>query len=143
MRKAFLLAGVSVLAILAFAQGDHVPAYNNGAPQPGDVLPILPSDQRVGDLFKTPYQVHAYELAAKIPGVINQLPCYCYCERIGHKSLHTCFESDHGAHCGICMKEVFYAYQQTKLKKTPAQIRAGIINGDWKLIDLDSAAQMN
>lgn len=143
MRKAFLLAGVSVLAVLAFAQGDHVPAYNNAPPKPGDVLPILPADQRVGELFQNPYQVHAYELAAKIPGVLNQLPCYCYCERNGHKSLHTCFESNHGAHCGICMKEVFYAYQQTKLKKKPAQIRAGIIKGDWKLIDLDSAAKMN
>ncbi len=35
------------------------------------------------------------------------------------------------------MKEVFYAYEQTKLKKTPAQIRAGIIKGDWKSIDLE------
>ena len=36
------------------------------------------------------------------------------------------------------MKEVYYAYQQTKLKKTPAQIRDGIIKGDWKAIDLGS-----
>jgi len=144
MRKTLLiLASLSALAIVCFAQGDHVPAYNSGPPKAGDVLPILPADQRVGQLFKETYQVHAYELAAKIPGVINQLPCYCYCERIGHKSLHTCFESDHGAHCGICMKEVYYAYQQTMLKKTPAQIRAGIIAGEWKSIDLDAAAHMN
>jgi hypothetical protein len=143
MRRLALLVFLSALAMVAFAQGDHVPAYNTAPPQPGDVLPILPQDQRVGELFKTPYQVRAYQLAAKIPGVLNQMPCYCYCERIGHKSLHTCFESDHGAHCGICMKEVFYAYQQTKLKKTPAQIRAGIIKGDWKSIDLDEAAKMD
>ena len=36
------------------------------------------------------------------------------------------------------MKELFYAYEQTKLKKTPAQIRAGIIKGEWKSIDLES-----
>ena len=59
-------------------------------------MPILPSDQRVGENFKFPYQVHAYELASKIPVVISQMPCYCYCERIGHGSLHTCFESNHG-----------------------------------------------
>lgn len=104
-------------------------------------MPILPADQRVGELFSQPYQVRAYQLASKIPGVLNQLPCYCYCERIGHKSLHTCYESDHGAHCAICMKEVFYAYEQTKLGKTPAQVRAGIIKGDWKSIDLDDAAK--
>lgn len=141
MRKLALLAGVSALAMVAFAQGDHVPAYNTAPPKAGEVMPILPPDQRVGELFKEPYQVRAYQLAAKIPGVINQLPCYCYCERIGHKSLHTCYESNHGAHCGICMKEVFYAYEQTKLGKKPAQIRAGIIAGDWKSIDLDEAAK--
>lgn len=143
MRKLVWLAGISAVAILAFAQGDHVPAYNNAPPKAGEVLPILPPDQRVGELFKYPYQVRAYELAAKIPGVINQLPCYCYCERIGHKSLHTCYETNHGAHCGICMAEVFYAYQQTKLGKTPTQIRAGIISGEWKSIDLNEAAKMN
>jgi hypothetical protein len=143
MRKLLLLTGMSALAVLTFAQGDHVPAYNNAPPQPGEVLPILPADQRVGELFKESYQVHAYELAAKIPGVINQLPCYCYCERIGHKSLHTCYESNHGAHCGICMKELYYAYQQTKLRKTPAQIRQGIIKGEWQQIDLEEAVHMN
>ena len=143
MKKLFVLSAMALLGVFAFAQGDHVPAYNAHPPEKGDVLPILPKDQQTGELFKYPFQAHAYELAAKITGVIHQLPCYCYCERIGHKSLHTCFESNHGAHCSICMKEVYYAYQQTKLKKTPEQIRAGIINGDWKAIDLESAANMN
>jgi len=142
-RKSAALVLVVLLAVIAFAQGDKVPAYNAHAPLPGELLPILPADLRVGELYQYPYQVHAYELAAKIPGVIHQLPCYCYCERIGHKSLHTCFESNHGAHCGVCMKEVYYAFQQTKLKKTPAQIREGIIKGEWKSIDLEAAASMN
>jgi hypothetical protein len=41
------------------------------------------------------------------------------------------------------MKEVFYAYQQTKLNKTPAQIRDGIIQGEWKQIDLEAAISIN
>src|SRR6516225_3703259 len=143
MNKPAILVLVAALAAVAFAQGDHVPAYNSSSPQAGELLPILPADQRVGANFRYPYQVHAYELAAKIPGVINQLPCYCYCERIGHKSLHTCYESNHGAHCGICMKELYYAYQQTKLRKTPAQIRQGIIKGEWQQIDLEEAVHMN
>jgi hypothetical protein len=40
----------------------------------------------------------------------------------------------------ICMKEVFYTYEQTKLGKKPAQIRAGIIKGEWQRIDLEKAA---
>jgi hypothetical protein len=143
MNRLAVLVLVATLAVVAFAQGDHVPAYNSSSPKAGELLPILPADQRVGENFRYPYQVHAYELAAKIPGVINQLPCYCYCERIGHKSLHTCYESDHGAHCVVCMKEVFYAYQQTKLKKTPAQIRDGIIKGEWEQIDLEAAVSIN
>ena len=143
MSKPAVLALVVALAVIAVAQGDHVPAYNSQPPLPGELLPILPADQRVGENFRFPYQVHAYELASKVPGVISQLPCYCYCERIGHKSLHTCFESDHGAHCGICMKEVYYAYQQTKLKKIPAQIRDGIIKGEWKSVDLEAVTSVN
>jgi hypothetical protein len=143
MKNSVVFALIAILAVVAFAQGDKVPVFNTRAPLPGELLPILPSDQRVGENFRYPYQVHAYELAAKIPGVINQLPCYCYCERIGHKSLHSCFESDHGAHCGVCMKETYYAFQQTKLKKTSAQIRAGIIKGEWKSIDLETAANVD
>ena len=142
MKKTMILMLVLALAALAIAQGDHVPAYRDPAPAASQLMPILPADQRVGENFRYPYQVHAYELATKIPVVITQLPCYCYCERIGHSSLHTCFESDHGAHCVVCMKEVFYAYQQTKLERTPAQIRDGIINGKWKAIDLQAAASM-
>jgi hypothetical protein len=143
MRFHVLAALVVALAIISVAQGDHVPTYGLKPPAAGELLPILPADLRIGENFKFPYQVHAYELASKIPVVISQMPCYCYCERIGHSSLHTCFESNHGAHCGICMKEVYYAYQQTKLKKTPAQIRDGIIKGDWKSIDLDAAVSIN
>ena len=79
----------------------------------------------------------------KIPTVLHQQPCYCYCDRMGHNSLHSCFESTHGARCATCLKEVYYSYQQSKKGKTAAQIRAGIIKGDWKQIDLQSASAIN
>jgi len=141
MRKPALLVFLVALAAVCLAQGDHVPAYNSGSLKPGEAAPILGKEQFWGEAFQYPYQVRAYELAAKIPDALNQMPCYCYCERIGHKSLHTCFETTHGAHCAVCMKEVFYTYEQTKLKKKPAQIRAGIIHGDWKSIELETAAK--
>ena len=40
------------------------------------------------------------------------------------------------------MKELFYTYQQTKAGKTPAQIRAAIMKGDWQSINLAQAAAM-
>lgn len=142
MRKVSLLALLAALTAVCLAQGDHVPAYNHGPLKPGEAAPIL-SAKALPDELHNAYQIRAYQLAAEIPDVLNQMPCYCYCERIGHKSLHTCFESAHGAHCGICMKEVFYSYEQTRLKKKPAEIRAGIIKGDWQKIDLEQAAKVD
>jgi Protein of unknown function with PCYCGC motif len=121
-----------------------VPAYNAGPPAKSAKLPaIMTKDQLWGGDAQYPYQTHAYELAAKIPAVIHQQPCYCYCDRMGHNSLHSCFENSHGARCSTCLKELYYSYQQNKKGQTAAQIRAGIIKGDWKQIDLQSAAQMN
>ena len=90
-----------------------------------------------------PYQTHAYELASKIPAVLHQQPCYCFCDRMGHNSLHSCFENTHGARCATCLKELYYSYKQHQAGKTATQIRAGIIKGEWKQIDLEAAATMN
>jgi hypothetical protein len=122
-----------------------VPAFNAAAPAKGEKLPpILGKEDLWGDSAKDAYQTHAYELAAKIPGVLHQQPCYCYCDRgMGHNSLHSCFEGTHGAHCTTCLKELYYTYQQSKSGKTAAQIRKGIIAGDWKQVDLQTAASIN
>jgi hypothetical protein len=70
----------------------------------------------------------AYEVAKKIPGTLAQLPCYCHCDQIGHKSLHTCFVDDHAAHCAVCVDEALLAYQlQRDEKLTPEQVRERII----------------
>jgi len=75
--------------------------------------------------------------------VLHQQPCYCYCDRMGHNSLHSCFESTHGARCATCLKEVYYSYQQHKKGRTAAQIRQGIIKGEWKQIDPEAAAAIH
>jgi hypothetical protein len=122
----------------------EVPAFNAGPPPKGVTLPaILTKADLWGADAQNSYQTHAYELAAKIQTVIHQQPCYCYCDRMGHNSLHSCFENTHGARCSTCLKELYYSYQQHKKGKTPAQIRAGIIKGEWKQIDLQSAASIN
>jgi hypothetical protein len=123
----------------------EVPHFNAAPPAKGAKLdPILSKDQLWGDNAQYPYQTHAYELAAKIPNVIYQQPCYCYCDRgMGHNSLHSCFAGTHGAQCGTCLKELYYAYQKNKQGKTAKEIRAGIIKGEWKQIDLESAASIN
>jgi len=41
------------------------------------------------------------------------------------------------------MKELYYSYSMTQKKKTPAQIRQGIMKGEWKQVDLKTAASIN
>ena len=137
-----VVLGFGLMAPWATSQaGAAIPAYNAAPPPKGKKLPhILTKDELWGDDARFPFQTRAYELAAKIPAVLHQQPCYCYCDRMGHNSLHSCFESTHGAQCDICLKELYYSYEQTKAGKTARQIRTGIIRGEWKQVDLQTAA---
>ena len=145
MRVKMVLGCVAVglLTIAASAQwsnpADEVPAYHAAAPTK-PLPPVLTGDQLTGMYFTHPYQVTAYKMAEKIPAVLHQLPCYCRCDRaLGHKSLHSCFEGTHGAACATCLREAVYAYQQTKLGKTPTEIRGAIERGEWQNVDVTTA----
>ena len=71
----------------------------------------------------------AYAAVREIPKTIAQLPCYCRCDRsAGHKSLHSCFEDNHGANCTTCTDSVLIAYKMEKEQgATPEQIREALI----------------
>ena len=51
-----------------------------------------------------------------------------------------CFASRHGSECDVCLKEAVLSYQLTQKGKAPPQIRAAIIRGDWKSVDLNPYA---
>jgi len=147
MRRILGCLALGLVAIVASAQwtnpADDIPAYNAAPPSHSahPLPPILSGDQLTGLYFQHAYQVTAYKMAAKVPDVLYQQPCYCRCDReMGHNSLRSCFEGTHGATCSTCMREAVYAYQQTRKGKTPAQVRAGIERGEWQNIDLESAA---
>ena len=144
MKKLLGCLALGLLTIAASAQwtnpADDIPAYQAGAPKK-PLPPVLSGDQLTGEYFTHPYQVTAYKMAQKIPTVLHQLPCYCRCDRaLGHKSLHSCFEGTHGAACSTCMREAVFAYQQTKLGKTPEQIRGAVERGEWQNVDLLNAS---
>jgi Protein of unknown function with PCYCGC motif len=123
-----------------------IPAYHTTPPKKGEKLPpIMPAAQlNVPESKYKAVQQHSYVIAAKIPKVLYQQPCYCYCDRSkGHASLHSCFESAHGGECSTCMKELFYSYLMTQQKKTPTQIRQGIVAGEWQSVDLEMASTIN
>ena len=123
----------------------QVPAFHAQPPAKGTVLPaVLTQQQLAAQGLTQPVQVASYKAVAKLPSVMYQLPCYCYCDRgHGHTSLHSCFEGTHGANCGTCAAEALYAYKMTKQGWTPKMIREGIIRGDWKLVDLQHPEPVN
>jgi hypothetical protein len=145
MMKSRWALGLLVFALTAasYAQwsnpADDVPAYHPSAPLKVSALPpILSGSKLTGENFRYPWQVHVYQQVAKVSGVIYQLPCNCRCDRaLGHTSLRSCFEGLHGTECSTCAQEGFFAYQQTKLGKSPTQIRAAIGRHEYEKIDLD------
>jgi Protein of unknown function with PCYCGC motif len=53
-----------------------------------------------------------YEHAKLVADRLDQMYCYCHChENMGHRSLLTCFQGDHAAECGVCLREGYQAYQ--------------------------------
>jgi hypothetical protein len=138
--------GLAVFALTAvsYAQwsnpANDVAAYHPSAPLKVSALPpILSGSKLTGENFRYPWQVHVYQQVAKVSSVVYQLPCNCRCDRaLGHTSLRSCFEGLHGTECSTCAQEGFFAYQQTKLGKSPAQIRAAIARHEYEKIDLDN-----
>lgn len=112
-----------------------VPSYHAYALKPP--FPATLDPKRFPDALNR----NVYALAAKIRPVLYQQPCYCYCDRhAGHKSLLDCFVGTHGSECDICQKEAVLSYQLTQKGKTPEQIRAAVIRGDWRTVDLNHYA---
>jgi len=146
-RLALFTAIISVACCGVFAQEQStsapavtppVPAYHISAPAKGETLPpVLTQEQLTALGFTEPARLESYKAAAKVPDLFYQMPCYCYCDRgHGHTSLHSCFESAHGANCGTCMAEALYTYQMSKKGWTAKKIRDGILHGDYKSVDL-------
>lgn len=100
----------------------RVPAHHTTAPAAGELKPVLAAAQFSGKTRE------AYEVVKKIPATIAQMPCYCHCDRgMGHKSLHSCFEDEHAAHCAMCVDEALMTFELQKQGLSPAQIRERII----------------
>jgi hypothetical protein len=105
-----------------FAATGRVPAYFETAPDISTLPPTLSPNLFTGN------KRLAYQAAKEIPETLAQLPCYCHCDRgHGHKSLHSCFESEHGENCGICIGEALMAHNLQKRGMKVAEIRQQII----------------
>jgi hypothetical protein len=105
-----------------YAATRRIPAYYETVPDISSLPPTLSPEIFTGN------KKLAYQAAKEIPEVLAQLPCYCHCDRgHGHKSLHSCFESEHGENCGICIGEALMAHSLQKRGATVTEIRKQII----------------
>ena len=113
------------------AEADNsIPAYHAQAPKGALPETLKP------ETFPDPLVKNAYAVAARIKKTLYQQPCYCHCDRSqGHGSLLDCFAGKHAAECQVCIREGFYAYEQSRKNKTAAQIREGIEHGEWQQVD--------
>ncbi|MBI4420390.1 MAG: hypothetical protein HY560_06150 [Gemmatimonadetes bacterium] len=74
-----------------------------------------------------PRVLRAYQMARQIPGTLDGLYCNCHCkEAHGHRSLLTCFQSQHGAGCDVCLGETELAYQMAAQGRNLQDIRQQI-----------------
>ncbi len=83
------------------------PAATEGAKVPAEELALPPFHANTQGLtvpkllspaqFKDPDVARAYRVAQRIPTVLAQQPCYCWCDSKGHTSLLDCYASDHAS----------------------------------------------
>ena len=107
----------------------RVPAHYQAAPPPNSLRGTVAPAVFTGNIRL------AYQAAKDIPEILAQLPCYCHCDTSeGHKSLHSCFEDEHGANCGVCIGEALMAHNLQRQGLKAAEIRNRVIRayGDAK-----------
>lgn len=106
------------------AGGEGEVASHHPAPRPGITpVKVLP----VSFVPRTPGAAEAYAAARTAFGTLDGVYCYCDCSKhSGHRSLLTCFESEHGAYCDICMGEAMVASGMSQQGKSLEDIRAAI-----------------
>ena len=99
-------------------------------------LPPLPQVQ-FASARPAPLTRGAYEFAARHPEVIRHLPCFCGCERNGHRNNEDCFIarrdadgrpewSPHGIGCGICIDVAQEALRLHAAGTSVVEIRAAV-----------------
>ena len=118
----WLVAGVAAVALVA------VLARSAGAAHPTP-RPAITADLVLppAAVPRTPGAAEAYAAARAVPGVLDGVYCHCECSKhSNHRSLLTCFESEHGAYCDICMGEAVLAAEWTARGETLDAIRRAV-----------------
>jgi len=120
----WIVAGGAVVALGVVLLAGRARDTRHPEPRPGvTAIGVLPPVA----VPRVPGALEAYAAARTAPGLVDGLYCYCHCrENANHRSLLTCFESEHGAYCDICMSEAVLATQMAAGGSSLGQIRQAI-----------------
>jgi len=120
----WLVAGGAAVALVAVVLATRSAEAGHPAPRSGITAERVIPDPAIP---RTPGALEAYAAARIAPAVLDGLYCHCDCsQHAGHRSLLTCFESEHGAYCDICMGEAVLAARLAARGTSLQEIRAAI-----------------
>lgn len=124
-RKApWLVAGGAAIGLVAVVLATRPAEAGHPEPRSGITAERVIPDPAIP---RTPGALEAYAAARGAPAVLDGLYCHCDCsQHAGHRSLLTCFESEHGAYCDICMGEAVLANRLAARGTSLQEIRAAI-----------------
>jgi hypothetical protein len=131
-RKKSLVLFMLSLALLSIGLGGCARGQSESG---SSELNMAPLEQLPASVRSAPLTVQqAYQFAAANPDIMQQLPCYCGCGAMGHKSNYACYVSgtdasgkpnfdDHALGCSICVDITQDAMRLLKEGKTVQEIR--------------------
>ncbi len=108
------------------------------APQAQD-MKMAPMEMLPQEVQKAPATVRqAYQFAVANPDPLKNVPCYCGCGAIGHKSNYSCYVKNvqadgkvvfdqHALGCSLCVDITQDVIRLTKEGKSPGDIRTFIV----------------
>ena len=124
LRPLAFISGIALTLVVVYSITKPTEYMEPVAPATGKLIETRPV---MSSAFYTGKAAETYRIAAEIPKIIDSQFCYCYCKKNHqHKTLLTCFTSEHGSKCDTCINEVLHAYQLYKQGKTLDEIVVAI-----------------
>jgi hypothetical protein len=131
---------MAVLVVTASAQSRPPLRQRALAPHPQANLPPLHLPDIDARLLPRPAQViqATYKFAAEHPEVLSYVPCFCGCDKSGHRSSEDCFVksrakngdvtewNDHGIACAMCIAVAERAKQMCEKGASLSEVRDDI-----------------
>ncbi|MEJ5199736.1 MAG: PCYCGC motif-containing (lipo)protein [Anaerolineae bacterium] len=132
-KQSFLILFVLLLGGLLLA-GCAGSGQSAGKVKLADVAALPEQVRRAPAAVRT-----AYQFAAANPDALANVPCYCGCGAIGHKSNLACYVKEfsadgrpvfdsHALGCSICVDIALDVMKMTNEGRSPAEIRQQIVD---------------